>query len=192
LKSHLKQKWTQIRTQIYIDYSTISGYLFIVLNYNQNLRKRQILFIFYKKTYLPEQKTRKAAVREKFNIMKRIFKKYPNICVVDDSIVRATTNRELMEMLREAGVKYIDLRITCPPYRFPCYFGIDTPDHEKLIAARLTLPNGEPNLKAITEFVGVDSLAYQTLEGLKSCVKNPKDYCYACFSGEYPIESDKI
>jgi amidophosphoribosyltransferase len=83
-------------------------------------------------------------------------------------------------MIRRAGAKEIHLRISSPPVRHPCHYGIDTPTEKELIASKKSLSN-------IKDFIGVDSLEYLSLEGMLSCVKNPRDYCTACFSGDYPI-----
>jgi amidophosphoribosyltransferase len=83
-------------------------------------------------------------------------------------------------MLREAGAKEIHLRISCPPHKFPCAYGIDFPTSEELIAHR-------KSEKEIAKFLGCDSLGYLSMEGMLSCVNLPKkDYCTACWSGKYP------
>jgi len=102
--------------------------------------------------------------------------------VVDDSIVRGTTSRKLMRMLRDAGAKEIHLRVASPPIEFPCFYGIDTPTREELIAAR-------NSVSEIADFIGVDSLGYLSFDGLLKSVPPPSEnYCVACFDGSYPHE----
>ncbi|MEQ9617023.1 MAG: hypothetical protein RLN60_03200, partial [Phycisphaerales bacterium] len=107
--------------------------------------------------------------------------------VVDDSIVRGTTTRAKMDQLRAAGATEIHLRISCPPIRNPCYFGIDFADRDQLIAAN-------NDVEQIRSMLGVDSLHYLSLDGMLDAVSGvsttPGDYCAACFTGEYPIDVD--
>ena len=106
------------------------------------------------------------------------------VVVVDDSIVRGTTTRGKIRTIRQAGAKEIHMRVSCPPIRFPCFYGIDFPTKEELLA------NGR-DLKQIAEFLEVDSVGYISLEGLLSCATLPADhYCTACWSGKYPIPVD--
>ena len=102
-----------------------------------------------------------------------------SIVVVDDSIVRGSTMRKLVRMLYAAGAAQVHLRIGAPPVTHSCYYGIDTPNRSELIAA--THSTAE-----IESYLGVDSLRYLSVEGLRSCVDDPDNYCTACFSGEYP------
>lgn len=103
------------------------------------------------------------------------------VVVVDDSIVRGTTARRRITTLREAGAKEIHMRISCPPLCFPCFFGIDFPTKEELIA-------GSNDIDTIRKFLGADSLGYLSVEGLLCPFKNPCDFCTACFTGEYPVD----
>ncbi len=105
------------------------------------------------------------------------------ICVVEDSIVRGTTSRARIRALREAGAKEVHMRVSCPPHRYGCFFGIDFPEPSSLIANTRTL-------EQIASLLEVDSLAYLSLEGMLSCVRahSPCDYCTACFSGLYPVQ----
>ena len=101
--------------------------------------------------------------------------------VVDDSIVRGTTTRAMVRMLREAGAAEVHLRISSPPYRWPCYYGLDTGTRSELIAANLEV--GE-----ISEYLGGDSLAYLSLEALKEATGAPAaGFCDACLTGNYPV-----
>ncbi|MBU1909673.1 MAG: amidophosphoribosyltransferase, partial [Verrucomicrobia bacterium] len=101
------------------------------------------------------------------------------VVVVDDSIVRGNTSRRRIAALRKAGAREIHLRIACPPIRHPCYFGIDFPSSQDLVAAQHAL-------EEIRQFIGADSLAYLSREGLLSAFEQPGDYCTGCFSGKYP------
>jgi amidophosphoribosyltransferase len=104
--------------------------------------------------------------------------------VVDDSIVRGTTTREKMNQLREAGAKEIHLRISCPPIRHPCYFGVDFASRDQLIAH-------EKTVEEIRAFLGVDSLHFLSMEGMLSCVNRPApQYCTACYSGDYRLDPE--
>jgi amidophosphoribosyltransferase len=129
----------------------------------------------------PKQSIRDFNVRLKYNPVTSVLKD-KKIVVVDDSIVRGTTSKKLIKMLRKAGVKEIHLRISSPPITYPCYYGIDTPTREELIAANNSVGQ-------IKEYLGVDSLCYLSIEGmLKATGLPPEDYCVACFSGDYPIK----
>jgi amidophosphoribosyltransferase len=101
------------------------------------------------------------------------------IVVVDDSLIRGTTSRRRVAALREAGAKEIHLRISCPPTRHPCFFGIDFPSRSELVAA-------DHSVEEICKFIGADSLAYLSVEGLRASVEHPSDFCNGCFTGVYP------
>lgn len=101
------------------------------------------------------------------------------VTVIDDSLVRGTTSRQMVRLLREAGAREVHLRLSSPPLRFPCFFGIDIPTSDELISNRLD-PEG------VAREIGADSVRFLTLEALLSCVERPGDYCTACFSGSYP------
>jgi len=111
----------------------------------------------------------------------RAVLKGKRIVVIDDSLVRGTTSKRIVNMLRRAGVKEIHMRIASPPVVGPCYYGIDTPTKEELIANRMPIED-------IAEFIGVDSLKYLSPEGLRRCVKRVNEFCDACFSLNYPME----
>lgn len=128
----------------------------------------------------PEQKIRHFGVKIKLNPVKQLLSG-KKIIVVDDSIVRGTTSRKIIKMFRNAGVKEINVRISSPPIISPCYFGIDTPRKSELIAS-------SHDLKEIRRFISATTLYYLSLDGLKKCMRDEKDYfCYACFTGDYPI-----
>ncbi len=129
----------------------------------------------------PTQEERKAAVRLKLNVVSSIVAG-KRLIVVDDSIVRGTTTREKMHQIRSAGALEIHLRISCPPIRHPCYFGVDFAKPAELIAR-------SRNVEEIREFLGVDSLHFLSREGLLSCVNRPPEsYCTACYDGNYPLD----
>lgn len=129
----------------------------------------------------PTQGERIEAVRLKLNVVAELVRG-KRLVVVDDSIVRGTTTKAKMDQLRQAGAKEIHLRISCPPIRHPCYFGVDFATRDQLIAH-------ERSIEEIRTFLGVDSLHYLTLEGLLACMHRPgAHYCTACFSGEYRLD----
>jgi amidophosphoribosyltransferase len=105
------------------------------------------------------------------------------LIVVDDSIVRGTTTRQIVAMLREAGASEVHIRITSPPIRWPCFYGIDMSTRTELVAADLAVDE-------IRSYVGADTLGYISLEGLLACEREPSHYCRACFTGEYPVAVD--
>ena len=131
----------------------------------------------------PSQTERLAAVRLKLNVIPDIVQG-KRLVVVDDSIVRGTTTKAKMDQLRQAGAKEIHLRISCPPIRHPCFFGVDFATRDQLIAHNRTV-------EEIRKYLGVDSLHYLSLEGLLSCMKRPGiSYCTACYSGDYRLDVD--
>jgi amidophosphoribosyltransferase len=103
------------------------------------------------------------------------------LVVIDDSIVRGTTTRQIVQALREAGAAEVHTRITCPPIRWPCFYGIDMSTRQELIAADLAVDQ-------IKDYVGADSLGYLSLEGMVAATgQAAESFCRACFDGEYPI-----
>ena len=133
----------------------------------------------------PKQSIRDFGVKIKLNANPEILQG-KTIVVVDDSIVRGTTSRKLVKMLRKAGAKEVHLRISAPPTTDPCYYGIDTPEKEELIAST-------KSIEEIAEYIGVDSLAYLSTEGMYRAVESEKGkFCDACFSGNYPVGTPKV
>jgi len=131
----------------------------------------------------PEQKMREVEVRLKLAVIKE-GGAGKRVVVVDDSIVRGTTTRGKIRTLREAGATEIHMRVSCPPIRHPCYYGIDFPTKEELLA-------NNRDLDEIRKFLEVDSVGYLSLEGMLSCAALPADhYCTACWSGKYRIPID--
>jgi amidophosphoribosyltransferase len=127
----------------------------------------------------PQQSIRHFGVKLKLSAVRQVLKG-KRVVVVDDSIVRGTTSRKIVKMLKAAGAVEVHLRISSPPTQWPCYYGIDTPSRTELIAASHTTDE-------IAKYVTADSLGYLSLEGLGSAVEDPRrdTYCTACFSGQY-------
>jgi amidophosphoribosyltransferase len=105
------------------------------------------------------------------------------VVLIDDSIIRGTTSRKIVRMVRGAGAREVHLRISCPPTISPCFYGVDTPSKRELIAAN-------KSLEEIRQFIEADSLAYLSLDGLlKACeTKEKSGYCTACYTGNYPTQ----
>lgn len=129
----------------------------------------------------PSQSIRSFGVRLKLNPVPEVIAG-KRVIVIDDSIVRGTTSRKIIRMLREAGAREVHLRISSPPTAYPCYYGIDTPDRSQLIASNLSVAE-------ISAYLGTDSLAYLSHEGMLATAGKgePRSFCHACFSGEYPV-----
>jgi amidophosphoribosyltransferase len=128
----------------------------------------------------PGQEARSAGVRRKLNPLRENIVGR-RIVVVDDSIVRGTTQRAVARMLRDAGALEVHLRISSPPLMWPCFYGIDIPDREELVAAKSTVAEMEA-------FLGVDSLAYLSLDNLVAAIDVPgAGFCAACLTGDYPV-----
>jgi amidophosphoribosyltransferase len=120
-------------------------------------------------------------VRIKFNPVRDVIAG-KEVVVVDDSLVRGTTSRALIQMIRQAGARAVHLRLASPPITGPCIYGIDTPTRSELIAANLTVDE-------IREQLGVETLGYLSLDGtLTAAGGDPESFCHACFSGRYPTE----
>jgi amidophosphoribosyltransferase len=129
----------------------------------------------------PEQKIRDLDARIKYNPVKGVLKG-KSIVIVDDSIVRGTTSRKLVSMLRNAGAKEVHFRVSSPPITSPCFYGIDMPTKKELIAS-------SKSVEEIRKYLGVDSLGYLSIEGMLSMPSLPReDFCVACFSGKYPTK----
>jgi amidophosphoribosyltransferase len=132
----------------------------------------------------PTQAMREAGIRVKLNPLPDVLAG-KRVVVIDDSIVRGTTSRKLVQALRDAGATEVHMRISSPPVTHPCFYGIDTDTQDHLIAARLSLAE-------IVRHLGVDSLAYLSKEGMvEAAHTHSGDFCTACFDGNYPIEMDE-
>ena len=128
----------------------------------------------------PEQRVRDFGVRLKLNPVRHVIEG-KRLVLIDDSIVRGTTSRKIVRMVRDAGAKEVHMRISCPPTISPCYYGVDTPSKNQLIAANKSVDE-------IREYIGADSLAYLSLEGLRKAAGESDNfkYCTACYTGKYP------
>ena len=132
----------------------------------------------------PSQFIRNFKVKVKLNPIRDVLKG-KRIAIIEDSIVRGTTSRIRVKTLREAGAREVHMRVSCPPLRFPCFYGIDFPTKKELIAS-------EHSIEEIRKFIGVDSLKYLSLEGMLNSMLLPKErFCTACFNGRYPTEVKK-
>lgn len=131
----------------------------------------------------PKQSERETAVRIKLNVLKEVVRG-KRVVMVDDSIVRGTTSERIVRMLKEAGAKQVHVRISSPPFLYPCYFGTDVPSCDQLIAHDHTV-------EQICTMIGADSLGYLDGERLHELIHDDMGYCDACFSGNYPIEPPK-
>jgi amidophosphoribosyltransferase len=128
----------------------------------------------------PSQSIRHFGVRLKLNPVREVLEG-KRVVLVDDSIVRGTTSRKLVSMVREAGAKEVHMRISCPPTIGPCYYGVDTPLRSELIASSHSVEEIRKHLRA-------DSLAYLSLEGMMRAVGAAEGFCTACYTNKYPIE----
>jgi len=127
----------------------------------------------------PRQSIRHFGVKVKLNPVRSIIEGR-RVVLVDDSIVRGTTSKKIVGMVRNAGAKEVHFRVSSPPTTGPCHYGVDTPKREELIAS-------SQSVDAITQFIGADSLGYLSHDALVASVNGNDDFCTACFSGDYPI-----
>jgi amidophosphoribosyltransferase len=126
----------------------------------------------------PDQAARANAVRRKLNPLRENIEG-KRLIVVDDSVVRGTTTRALVAMLRDAGALEVHLRISSPPFMWPCYYGIDTPTRGELLAANYSIDE-------IRDYIGCDSIEFVTLENLRAAIGLNGECCDACLTGQYP------
>jgi amidophosphoribosyltransferase len=127
----------------------------------------------------PRQSIRHFGVKIKLNPVRDALKG-KRVVVVDDSIVRGTTSKKIIKMIRNAGAAEVHLRISSPPTSFPCFYGIDMPTRQELIASTHSIDE-------IRKYITADTLGYISMEGIKNVVSQPMNYCAACFDGEYPV-----
>ncbi|MCC5815232.1 MAG: amidophosphoribosyltransferase [Leptospira sp.] len=163
-----------------IGYSEVSG-----IPYENGLIRSH----YIGRTFIePDQKIRDFGAKIKYNVVKEIVKG-KRVVIVDDSIMRGTTSRKIIKMLRQAGATEVHLRISAPPTVSPCYYGIDIPTHKELIAAT-------HSLEEIRKYLRVESIAYLTVKSMHHAVKDHKGggFCDACFTANYPVEfhDDKL
>jgi amidophosphoribosyltransferase len=128
----------------------------------------------------PHQSERDLKVHLKFNPVTGVLKG-KRVVVVEDSIVRGTTLRQLVRLIRNAGASEVHVRVGSPPIRFPCFYGVDMSTSKELIAS-------SHNIEAVREFIGADSLGHLSVAGMLKVVPNPADMCAACFTGDYPTD----
>jgi amidophosphoribosyltransferase len=130
----------------------------------------------------PKQSIRHFGVKVKLNPVRDLIEGL-RVVLIDDSIVRGTTSKKIVQMVRQAGAREVHVRISCPPTIAPCFFGVDTPTREELIASNLSIDE-------IAEFIGADSLGYLSLEGLLKACGDPHGnrHCTACYTNDYPIK----
>jgi amidophosphoribosyltransferase len=154
-----------------IGYSAQSG-----INYRQGLVRNH----YVGRTFIePKQSIRSFGVRIKLNPVRHLIEGR-SIVLIDDSIVRGTTSKKIVRMVREAGAREVHMRISCPPTLSPCYYGVDTPNKSDLIAAQMSV-------EEICRFIEADSLGYLSLEGmLEATGVDPNAACVACWTGRYP------
>jgi amidophosphoribosyltransferase len=127
----------------------------------------------------PRQSIRHFGVKLKLNAVEPLIRG-KRVVLVDDSIVRGTTSRKIVTMVRDAGAKEVHMRISCPPTIGPCYYGVDTPSRSELIAAN-------QSVEEICRFIRADTLGYLSLEGLQAAVGQPDSFCVACYTTDYPV-----
>jgi len=164
-----------------VGYSSESG-----VPYVEGLMKNRYVWRTF---IMPGQQKRKAAVREKLNPMKSAIKG-KDVILIDDSIVRGTTTKQIVKLIRGVGAKSINVRISCPPVESACYMGIDFPTREELIAGKSKKLFGDTYIEEIRKKIGADTLVYQTIDDLvKSIGLNKNQLCLACLTGEYPIKA---
>ncbi|CAJ1973019.1 unnamed protein product [Sphenostylis stenocarpa] len=133
----------------------------------------------------PSQKIRDFGVKLKLSPVRGVLEG-KRVVVVDDSIVRGTTSSKIVRLIKEAGAKEVHMRIACPPIIGSCYYGVDTPSKQELISNRMSV-------EEIREFIGSDSLAFLPLDRLKMLLEeDAPNYCYACFSGKYPVQPEEL
>jgi len=159
-------------------HSAASGYAEVSgIPYGEGLMKNR----YVGRTFIqPSQSLRERGVKLKLNPMPDAVRG-KRLVVIDDSIVRGTTTRQIVQALREAGATEVHTRITCPPIRWPCFYGIDMSTRQELIAADLAV-------EQIRDYVGADSLGYLSLAGMVAATgQDAGSFCRACFDGEYPI-----
>jgi len=132
----------------------------------------------------PQQSIRNFGVKLKLNPNRQLIEG-KRVVLVDDSIVRGTTSRKIVEMVRAAGAKEIHMRISSPPTKHSCFYGVDTPNADELMANKM-------DLESMRKAIGADSLAFVSFDGMYRAVGKPRQqHCDACFSGDYPVAVEK-
>ena len=131
----------------------------------------------------PKQSVRESAVKIKLNVLKEVVNG-KRVVMIDDSIVRGTTSERIVRMLKNAGAKVVHVRISSPPFKYPCFFGTDIPSSEQLIAY-------DHSVEEIRKEIGADTLGYLELERLSELIEGDTGYCHGCFTGQYPVDPPK-
>lgn len=156
------------------------------LPYIEGLMKNRYIWRTF---IMPGQKKRKAAVKEKLNPIRSIVEG-KHVILIDDSIVRGNTTKQIIGLIKNAGAASVNVRISCPPVISACYMGIDFPTTSELIAGRNLEKYGQTHyIEEIRKSIGADSLLYQTIEGLKEAIGLQSELCNACLTGKYPLKS---
>lgn len=165
-------------------YSKESG-----LPFNEGLIKNRYVW----RTFItPGKQMRTTLARQKLNPVSAIVKN-KNVVLIDDSIVRGTTMKQIVRLLKIAGASSVHVRISCPPVRFPCFMGIDFPTSEELIAGSTGPKQIDDYVESIRKTIEADSLGYQTIEGLVDAIGLPSNkICLACLNGEYPLRCNPL
>ncbi len=164
-----------------VGYANESG-----LPYLEGLMKNRYVWRTF---IMPGQQKRKSAVREKLNPIKSVVDG-KDIILIDDSIVRGTTTKQIIKLIKKAGAKSVNVRISAPPVINACYMGIDFPTTEELIAGRSLKKVGRKEyIERVRNIIGADSLLYQTIEGLQEAIGLESGLCKACLTGDYPLKS---
>ncbi len=154
-----------------IGYARASG-----LTYMEALIKNR----YIGRTFIqPDQRLREMGVSLKFNALPEVLEGQ-RVVLVDDTIVRGTTSRPIVQLLRQAGAKEVHMRVHAPPMMWPCYLGVDLAQREELIAARMSVPE-------IGKFIGADSIGYLSLDGLLKAIGVADGFCTGCLTGNYPV-----
>ena len=176
-------KKDDLKIDVVIPVPETSRHIAITLAHELNVKFREgfIKNRYIGRTFIePRQAIRHFGVKLKLNPVRRLLKG-KRVVVVDDSIVRGTTSKKIVKMLREVGgAKEVHLKISSPPTIGPCFYGIDTPTRKELIAS-------SHRVEEIRKFVTSDSLTYLDIEGLLEVVPSPEKFCTACFDNNYPV-----
>jgi amidophosphoribosyltransferase len=190
LADRLKPHLEKLKIDVVIPAPTTADVAALTLAYDIGVKFRHGLMKnnFIGRTFImPGQENRKKSVRYKLSPIELEIKD-KNVLLLDDSIVRGTTSKQIVELLRKFGAKKVYFAVCCPPLKFPCVYGIDMPTRQELIANHLSI-------EQVKKMINADFLIYQTLEDLISTLKkkksDPKDFCTACFSGKYPTNISK-
>ncbi len=164
-----------------VGYASESG-----LPYIEGLMKNRYVWRTF---IMPGKQKRKVAVKEKLNPIRSVIEG-KDVILIDDSIVRGTTTKQIVSLIREVGAKSVNVRASCPPVISACYMGIDFPTRDELIAGKTKRRFGGQYIEEIRKKIGADTLLYQTIDGLTQSIGlSEKDLCLACLTGEYHIKS---